>query len=255
VARVICVVSQKGGVGKTTTAINLAAAFAHRGIKTLLVDTDPQGAVRFGVGLPREAAPLGLSDYLAGTAELHEVVQGTSMPWLRVLLAGHPKDAGAQAEFERRMGTEGSLDSVVQRATERGHLVVIDAPPGLGPVTQRVLESSHHAIVPLQCEPLALQTTSQLLQSLRAMAEKRPDLVLEGLLLTMYDAANPVCVRIASFVRQQLPPGLLFEVTVPRSMAVSEAFAAGQPVVMRTPGDPAAQAYLTIAAQLASRLS
>jgi chromosome partitioning protein len=255
VARVLCVVSQKGGVGKTTTAINLAAAFAHRGIKTLLVDTDPQGAVRFGVGASKESAPLGLSDYLAGRAALHQVVHGTSLPWLRVLLAGHPKDAAEQAEFERRMGEEGSLEAVVQRATERGHLVVIDAPPGLGPVTQRVLEASHHAIVPLQCEPLALQTTSQLLQTLRALTERRPDLSLEGLLLTMYDAASPVSVKIASFVREQLPQGLVFDVAIPRSQAISESFAAGQPLVTRTPGDPAAQAYLTIAAQLAARLS
>lgn len=251
---VLAVVSQKGGVGKTTTAINLASALARAGRKTLLVDVDPQGAVRHGVGLLGTEQPAGLSDVLAGTHQLQDVVLGTPLPWLRVLLAGTVSDAAEHSTYVAQLAESPRLGELFERARARGYLVVVDTPPGLGKVTRRVLAHSQHVIVPLQCEPLALQTTTQILRAVRDAAVENPALVLEGILLTMLEDGNPVSQRVASYVREQLPRELLFDVAIPRTLASIDAFAAGQPVVLHSPDDPAAIAYLQLAELLDPRL-
>lgn len=251
---VLAVVSQKGGVGKTTTAINLASALARAGRKTLLVDVDPQGAVRHGVGLLGTEQPAGLSDVLAGTHELHDVVLGTPLPWLRVLLAGTVSDGAEHSTYAAHVAESPMLGELFDRARARGYVVVVDTPPGLGKVTRRVLAHSQHVIVPLQCEPLALQTTTQILRAVRDAAVENPALVLEGILLTMLEEGNAVSQRVASYVREQLPRELLFDVAIPRTMASIDAFAAGQPLVLHSPDDPAALAYLRLAELLDARL-
>jgi len=254
VGTVLAVVSQKGGVGKTTTAINLASALARAGRKTLLVDVDPQGAVRHGVGLLGTEQPAGLSDVLAGTHELQQVVLGTPLPWLRVLLAGTVSDAAEHSTYVAQLAESPRLGELFDRARARGYLVVVDTPPGLGKVTRRVLSHSQHVIVPLQCEPLALQTTTQILRAVRDAAVENPALVLEGILLTMLEDGNAVSQRVAAYVREQLPRELLFDVAIPRTLASIDAFAAGQPVVLHSPDDPAAVAYLRLAELLDPRL-
>ena len=125
--------------------------------------------------------------------------------------------------------------------------------PGLGPITRRVLQGSQHVIVPLQCEPLALQTTPQILRGIQDVVATNDDLTLDGILLTMYDASNTGCARVAEYVRTHLPHSMVFDVMIPRTLATSEAFAAGQPVVLRDPSDPASQAYINLATQLSER--
>ena len=114
-------------------------------------------------------------------------------------------------------------------------------------MTRRVLAHSQHVLVPLQCEPLALQTTTQILRAVREAAVANPALVLDGILLTMLEEGNEVSQRVAAYVREQLPPELLFDIAIPRTMASIDAFAAGQPIVLRSPDDPAARAYLHLA--------
>ncbi|MEP6990419.1 MAG: ParA family protein [bacterium] len=252
---VIAVVSQKGGVGKTTTAINLASALARRGRKTLLVDVDPQGAVRHGVGLAGTGQPPGLADVLAGSHELQDVVLATPLPWLRVILAGSVSDADEHESYLAHVASSPKLGELFERARSRGYLVVVDTPPGLGIVTRRVLSCSQHVIVPLQSEPLALQTTTQILRAIREATAANPALSFDGILLTMVEEGNAVSQRVASYVREQLPPELLFDVEIPRTMASIEAFAAGQPVVLRSPDDAAALAYLRLAELLDSKLA
>jgi chromosome partitioning protein len=254
VGTVLAVVSQKGGVGKTTTAINLASALARRGRKTLLVDVDPQGAVRHGVGLTGTEHPAGLADVLAGTHELQDVVLPTPLPWLRVLLAGTVAEAGEHESYHNELARSPKLGELFNRARSRGYIVVVDTPPGLGAVTRRVLAHSQHVIVPLQCEPLALQTTTQILRAVRDASATNPSLVLDGILLTMLEDGNAVSQRVAQYVRAQLPAELLFDVAIPRTMASIDAFAAGQPVVLRSPDDPAARAYTRLAELLDSKL-
>mgnify|MGYP001617654304 CR=1 FL=1 len=133
-------------------------------------------------------------------------------------------------------------------------MVVVDTPPGLGPIVMKVLHSSDRVLVPLQCEPLALQTTPQILRGIQEIIASNDSLTLDGILLTMYDAHNPASERIAQYVRSHLPGNMLFDVVVPRTIAAVEAFAAGQPVVLRTPSDAAAQAYVNLATILSERL-
>jgi chromosome partitioning protein len=254
VGKVLAVVSQKGGVGKTTTAINLAVALARRGKKTLLVDADPQGSVRYGLGLSTAATRVGLSDYLAGTHDIHEVVRTTNLPWLRVVSVGGVTDSAAHDSYQHQLAQSPRTIELFTRARERGYIVIVDTPPGLGPVVHRVLACSQHVLIPLQCEPLALQTTTQILRGIRAALAENPGLALEGILLTMVEPGNPASERVAAYVREQLPRGLVLDVVVPRTAASIDAFAAGQPVVLRTPEDPAAQAYRALADLLAGKL-
>jgi chromosome partitioning protein len=254
VGQVLAVVSQKGGVGKTTTAINLAAALARRGIKTMLIDADPQGSVRFALGLSAEAAAVGLSDYLEGRREMHEVVRATMLRRLRVVLAGSVTDSTDHDRYTRLIVHSPLVAELLQRAAERGYTIIIDTPPGLGPVVHRVLEASRFVLVPLQCEPLALQTTTQILRGIRAAVTTNPRLSLAGILLTMVEPENPVSQRVEAYVREQLPAGLVLDLSVPRTAASVDALAAGQPVVVRAPDDLAARAYLALAELLAGRL-
>jgi chromosome partitioning protein len=254
VGTVLAVVSQKGGVGKTTTAINLASALAQRGRKTLLIDVDPQGAVRHGMGLAADAGNAGLADLLAGTHELQDVVQATPLPWLRVLLAGSVTEAAEHETYTTQLAESPRLGELFDRARGRGYVVIVDSPPGLGAVTRRVLAHSQHVVVPLQCEPLALQTTTQILRAVREAAIANPALVLDGILLTMLEEGNEVSQRVATYVREQLPAELLFDVAIPRTMASIDAFAAGQPIVLRSPDDGAARAYQRLAELLEPKL-
>ncbi|HEU4642027.1 MAG TPA: ParA family protein [Gemmatimonadaceae bacterium] len=252
--QVLAVVSQKGGVGKTTTAVNLAAAFARRGLKTLLVDVDPQGAVRYGVGLRPGHPTYGMADFLAGEKSLREVILPTALPWLRVILAGTVSNHSDHRVYEELIQETNLLQEMLGTARDRCNVVVVDTPPGLGSSVHRVLEASQHAIIPLQCEPLALQTTPQILRGIQDIAAVNEELTLDGLLLTMYDAENAACVRVAEYVREHLPRNMVFDIVVPRSPASADAFAAGQPVVLRDPADPAAQAYINLATVLTDRL-
>lgn len=251
---VLSIVSQKGGVGKTTTAVNLAAAFARRGLKTLIIDVDPQGAVRYGVGLRRDHSVYGFADYLNGEVSLRDVILPTALPWLRVILAGTVSDESDHAAYQSIVAETDLLPDLLETARQRCHIVVVDTPPGLGTITRKVLAASQHVVVPLQCEPLALQTTPQILRAIQDVAATNEQLTLDGVLLTMYESGNPASDRVLEYVRQHLPANILFRQPIPRTIAAADAFAAGQPVVTRSPADAAAQAYVNVATVLADRI-
>jgi len=253
VGKTLAIVSQKGGVGKTTTAVNLGAAFARGGLRTLIVDVDPQGSVRFGAGLKKGHTAHGFSDYVNGTRTLRDVILPTSVPWLRVMLVGSVTDATDNSDYTRHIENGDLLPRMLAAAAERCDIVVVDTPPGLGPITRKVLAASDRVLVPLQCEPLVLQTTPQILRGIQDVVAHHPQLTFDGLLLTMYEEGNASCERTAAYIRSRVPPSLVFDIEIPRSMAVSDAFAAGQPAVLRSPADNASCAYVKLAALLAGR--
>jgi chromosome partitioning protein len=221
----------------------------------LLIDADPQGSVRFGLGLSAAATRIGLSDFLAGTHPMHKVVRTTNLPWLRLVSAGSVTESATHDEYQRQFSESPHTAELFERARDRGYTVIVDTPPGLGPVVHKVLSCSQHVLVPLQCEPLALQTTTQILRGIRASLAVNPGLTLDGILLTMVESGDPAAERVASYVREQLPAGLVLDMFVPRTRASVDAFAAGQPVVLRAPTDPAAMAYNTLADYIAGRLA
>lgn len=251
--RILAIVSQKGGVGKTTTAVNLGAAFARRGLKTLVVDVDPQGSVRFGAGLRKGHPTHGFADYMSGARPLRDVILPTALPWLRVMLVGSVAEDADHTDYANTIAQGDLLPAMLATAAERCDIVVVDTPPGLGAITRRALASSDRVLVPLQAEPLVLQTTPQIFRGIQDIVTKEKRLTFDGILITMYEAGNPACERTVKYVRANVPANLVFDLTIPRSSAVSDAFAAGQPVVVRTPADPAAQAYVNLATRLAER--
>jgi len=253
VGKILAIVSQKGGVGKTTTAVNLGAAFARRGLKSLIVDVDPQGSVRYGAGLRKGHTTYGFADYLRGERSLRDVILPTALPWLRVMLAGSVTDDADHSAYAQEIAEGDLLPRMLATAAERCDIVVVDTPPGLGAITRRALASSDRVLVPLQCEPLALQTTPQILRGIQDVVTHHPALTFDGILLTMFEAGNAACERTAEYIRTHVPPNLVFDLVIPRSAAVSDAFAAGQPAVLRAPADAASQAYVNLATRLAER--
>jgi chromosome partitioning protein len=143
---------------------------------------------------------------------------------------------------------------MLSAASERCDMVVVDTPPGLGPVTRSALAASDRVLIPLQAEPLALQTTPQILRGVQDIVTTHPNLVFDGILLTMFEAGNPACETTANYIREKVPSHLMLDIVVPRSPAIAEAFAAGQPAVVRSPADPASQAYVNLATRLAERV-
>ncbi len=198
---------------------------------------------------------MGLSDYLNGARPVRDVVLPTALPWLRAILAGSVSDAADHAFYQELVTETTLLRDLLVAARDRCDVVVVDTPPGLGGIVRRVLESSQHVVVPLQCEPLAMQTTPQILRGIQDIVHANAELTLDGLLLTMFDPANAGCVTVAEYVRAHLPANMVFDATIPRTAGAADGFAAGQPVVLRDPGDPASIAYTEIASVLAERFT
>jgi len=243
---ILTVANQKGGVGKTTTAINLGAAVAARGIRCLVVDLDAQANATAALGASGRDRQT-VYDVLIDAVPLADVLVDTPQPGLRLAPASADL-AGAEVELVPAMAREYRLKRALEASGLDFDLVIIDCPPSLGLLTLNGLSAASDVLVPVQCEYLALEGLGQLTRTLDAVRRNlNPTLNLAGLLLTMYDGRTNLSQQVADEVRSHFPS--TFETVIPRSVRVSEAPSHGLPVAMYAPYSSAARAYAAFAAE------
>jgi len=248
VGQIFAIANQKGGVGKTTTAINLCACIAERGYQTLLVDVDPQANATVGLGAPRRSYP-GLYELLSGTAQLEEAVVATRWPNLHLLPPGEGL-AGATVELPQQAGSEWRLREVLAPARPAFDYLVLDCPPSLGPLTVNALVAADQVVIPVQSEYFALEGLASLLETLGLIrTELNPRLKIAGLVLTMHDNRTNLGRDVEAEVRRHFPQ-LVFTTVIPRNVRVGEAPSYGLPVVEHDPLCAGAQAYRQLAREL-----
>lgn len=244
---VFAIANQKGGVGKTTTAVNLGAELAERGIKTLIIDLDPQANATAALGLS-SADRASIYDVVIDNAALASIIIETSQRGLFLAPAG-PDLAGAEVELVPAMAREQRLKNAIASLGREYEAVIIDCQPSLGLLTVNGLTAAEHVLVPVQCEYLALEGLSQLMRTLDAVKRAlNPTLNLGGLLLTMYDNRTSLAREVADEVRRHFEN--TFETVIPRSVRVSEAPSHGLPINQYAASSPAAKAYSAFATEV-----
>jgi chromosome partitioning protein len=248
---VYAIANQKGGVGKTTTAVNVAACIAEAGYETLLVDVDPQGNATVGVGADRYEGP-GLYEALSGDVEVAEAVRPTSVDRLS-LLASTPDLAGANMELPRLPGSERRLRELLGPLNAEYAYTLLDCPPSLGPLTVNALVAADRVIVPVQTEYFALEGLAGLLDTLALIQrELNPRLTVAGMLLTMHDPRTKLAQDVEAEVRRHFP-SLVYETVIPRNVRLGEAPGFGRPVIHHDPHCAGANAYFELAKEVAAR--
>jgi chromosome partitioning protein len=249
---VYAIANQKGGVGKTTTAVNVAACIAEAGYETLLVDVDPQGNATTGLGASRNGGTRGLYEVLTGDATAEEAIGPTQVERLS-LLASTPDLAGATMELPRLPGSEQRLRDALAPIRDRFAFTLLDCPPSLGPLTVNALVAADRVIVPVQTEYFALEGLAGLLDTLSLIQrELNPRLTVAGMLLTMHDQRTKLGQDVEREVREHFPE-LVFDTVIPRNIRLGEAPSFGRPVIHHDPHCAGSEAYFALAKEVASR--
>ena len=248
-ARVICIANQKGGVGKTTTAVNLSASIAVAEKKVLLIDIDPQGNSTSGVGLNKESSNGTIYLALLQGTGLKEIIQKTDLAYLDIITSNTDL-IGAEVELIQEKDREKRLLSLIREVEADYDYIFIDCPPSLGLLTINSLTAADSVIIPLQCEYYALEGLGQLLKTIRLIKQAlNPGLEIEGILLTMFDSRNNLSHQVAQEVMTHFKDKV-FKTIIPRNIRLSEAPSYGKPVILYDIHSKGAETYLSLAREI-----
>jgi chromosome partitioning protein len=253
-ARILAIANQKGGVGKTTTAVNLAASLAIAERRTLLIDADPQGNATSGVGIEKAEVSRSLYEVLVEGVPLAEVARrDEQLPYLQVVPATQDL-VGAELELVNGANREGRLKAALQAIRDDYDYILIDCPPSLGLVTLNVLTGADGVLIPIQCEYYALEGISQLLNTVRLVQQNfNPALQIDGVLLTMYDNRLNLSKQVVSDAKEYFGPKV-FRTVIPRNVRLAEAPSFGKPILMYDVQSVGAKSYLAVAEELIKRV-
>lgn len=250
--RVIAVANQKGGVAKTTTAINLGASLALRGERVLVIDMDPQGNATSGFGIERQKLKQCIYDVLVNENTLLDVVAPTDIPGLNIAPATM-RLAGAEIEMVALVGREKRLAAALQGIRDGYTFILVDCPPSLGLLTLNALTAADRVLVPIQCEYYALEGLGQLMNTIKLVQRHlNPGLTLEGMLLTMFDARTNLSTQVVKEVKKHFKDKV-FRTIIPRNVRLSEAPSYGKPVILHEPRSRGAEVYLELAEEVRIR--
>jgi chromosome partitioning protein len=248
-ARVICIANQKGGVGKTTTAINLSASIAVAEKKVLLIDIDPQGNSTSGMGFNKEELRETIYHALLRGSGLKEMIQKTELSYLD-MVTSNTDLIGAEVELIQVKDREKKLDRLIKEVEAEYDYILIDCPPSLGLLTINSLTAAHSVIIPLQCEYYAMEGLGQLLKTIRLIKHAlNPRLEIEGILLTMFDGRNNLSHQVIHEVKNHFKDKV-FETIIPRNIRLSEAPSHGKPVLLYDIHSKGAESYLSLAREI-----
>ena len=254
-SRVIAIANQKGGVGKTTTVVNLAAALSELKKTVLVIDLDPQANATSGLGLPRQQGA-SLYQVLTGTADVADIIQATPYEGINII----PSEldlAGAEIEIARQENHLAVVRNVLDRVLTAGvfDYVLMDCPPSLGILMTSSLAAADGVVVPMQCEYYAMEGLSVITSLINQLRDNgvNPDLKLEGILMTMFDGRTRLATDVVKEVRSHFGE-TVYETVIPRNVRISEAPSFGQPVIFYDPSSKGAEAYRTFAAEFARRI-
>lgn len=250
--RILAIVNQKGGVGKTTTAVNLATAMAAVGKRVLIVDADPQGNASTGLGISRAERGVGCYEMMFDGLSVADVAQPTIIPNLSIITSSADL-AGAEIQLVTMEKRESRMREAFTRSAADFDLILIDCPPSLNLITLNALVAADGILVPLQVEFYALEGITSLLQTVEAIRSRfNPELEIEGVVLTMYDKRNSLSIAVESDVRAYFGERV-FKTVIPRNVRVSEAPSHGKPVLLYDLKCPGSQAYMQLASELLKR--
>ncbi len=250
--RVIAVVNQKGGVGKSTTAVNLSACMAELGRKVLLIDVDPQGNATSGVGVDKGKEPPCIYETLINERPINEIIRDTQIDGFSIVPATIEL-AGAEIELVSMMSRELRLKSALEAVKDSYDYILIDCPPSLGLLTLNALSAADSVLVPIQCEYYALEGLSQLLRTIDLVQKHiNKKLEIEGVLLTMYDPRTNLAEQVSSEVRNFFKD-IVYKSVIPRNVKLSEAPSFGQPIILYDDKSRGAEAYRNLAKEVVNR--
>ncbi len=251
-AKVIAVTNQKGGVGKTTTAVNLSACLAYMGKKTLLIDCDPQGNSTGGFGINKSESPISIYECLVDAQKTKSAIIKT--PYLNMyVLPSSSNLSGAEIELVYEENREYFLKKVISQIREEFDFIIIDAPPSLGMITINILTACDTILIPIQCEYYALEGVSQLIGTVKSVKKRlNPKINIEGVVGTMYDGRTNLSIQVLEEIKKFFPD-MVYKTVIPRNIRLSEAPSYGEPIIKYDRTSKGADAYMALAKEVIDR--